>query len=73
MADHNLIHATFKDGTTMLFRPNEWVWVADWWDNEYFSGDKRGRACMVIKPGVYVVEKFGERCSETKIVRVRRV
>lgn len=74
-----LIHATFADGTTMLFRLNEKVWTCTWMsdDGEYFSGDKHGFAENLIKRDVHVVRRDGHRlcCGETnaKIVRVRKV
>jgi len=72
-----MIHATLANGQTMLFYPNEKVWTADWIsDNgEYFSGEKRGPAWELIKPGAFVIDHnaYGP-CIESevnsKIVRV---
>jgi hypothetical protein len=56
-----LIHATFADGTTMLFSPREKVWVCDWMDEsgEYFSGEKHGFAEDLIKPKYHVIDPDG--------------
>ena len=68
-----MIHATFADGTTMLFNPNEEVWVCD--DviaGEYISGEREGFATNFIKPGVHVSYKVDNEdvWSATKIVSV---
>jgi hypothetical protein len=71
-----LIHATFADGTVMLFLPYEKVWTCKWIsDNgEYFDGDQHDFAKHLIKPGVHVVARdgYGLKAGETleKIVRV---
>jgi len=75
-----MVHATLANGQVMLFDPCELVWTAKWVsDNaEYFSGEKRGPAWELIKPGVFVIEhnSYGpyiESELNSKIVRVIRV
>lgn len=51
-----MLHVTFRNGQTMLFRPWEKVWVCDWIENDYVAGERRGRASDVIKPGFYIIE-----------------
>jgi hypothetical protein len=74
-----LIHATFADSTTMLFRLNEKVWTCTWMsdDGEHFSGVQHDFAEDLIKVGVHVVARDARRlcCGETnaKIIRVRKV
>jgi len=73
------MHATFADGTTMLFHPWEKVWTCTWMsdDGEYFDGDDHGFAIDLIKRGKHVVARdgYGLKAGETnaKIVRVIRV
>ena len=69
-----MIHATFEDGTTMLFDPNEDVWVCeDVISGEYISGEREGFAKNFIKPGVHVLSSKGRIPSATNIVSVREV
>jgi len=74
-----LIHATFADGTTMLFLPYEKVWTCTWMsdDGEYFDGDRHDFAKYLIKPDVHVVARdgYGLKTGETnaKIVAVKEI
>lgn len=72
-----MIHATFTDGSSMLFDPSEWVYVCEEvWAGEYIAGEKYGYASEVIKAGVYVLEKVdgeGAIPSEAKIQSVREL
>ena len=74
-----MIHATFADGTTMLFQPYERVWTCTWMsdDGEYFDGDQHDFARVSIKPGVHVVARdgYGLKAGETnaKIIQVKEV
>ena len=72
-----MIHATFQDGSTMLFDGEEIVAVAqDVFAEEYIAGDRVGKALEVVKRGVYVLAKAdseGAVASKTRIVRVREV
>lgn len=72
-----MIHATFEDGTTMLFFPDEIVHICkEVVGGEYISGDECGRAILMIKPGVYVLDKVnsnGAIPSETRISKVRQI
>ena len=74
-----MIHATFADGSTMLFAPYEKVWTCTWLsdDGEYFDGDQHGFACDLIEPGAHVVARdgYGLKAGETnaKIIRVRKI
>ena len=71
-----MIHATCAEGTSMLFNPNEEVWVCD--DviaGEYIVNDYSGFAKAVVVPGVHVSYKVDNKdvWSATKIVSVKIV
>ena len=72
-----MLHATFEDGSTMLFSPDEIVLVCDdVMGGEYIVSDHAGRANDVVVPGVFVLDKADSESaipSETKIVWVRWV
>ena len=71
-----MIHATFADGTTMLFDPNEEVWVCDAVEGgKYIVNDYEGPAKAVVVPGVHCINGGDEYAvpSATKIVSVRDV
>ena len=71
-----MIHATFADGTTMLFQPDEQVWVCDEVLSGYIAGERSGCASQVIQPGVHVLDRVtedGATGSETKIIGVRNL
>lgn len=79
-----MIHVTFASGNTMLFLPQESVWVCSWISNdgEYFDGYHNGNAEDVLNPGWYVIERDHEVSSSddaflvaelSKIVAVKEI